>query len=93
MLGGVGGRSREASPYPDFDNAPCQLAPAMSGAGAHPWDGLGQGVAAVYASDGGGTHRSCMDIARGLALSGATVAPTADGLNHGAELMIVVWSA
>jgi hypothetical protein len=54
--------------------------------------GSGQGVAAVYAGDGGGSDRPYMDIARGIALSGATMAPTTDGLKLGADLMIVVWS-
>ena len=43
-----------------------------------------QGVAAVHAGDGGGVDRSCLDAARGVALSGAAVAPAADGLNNGA---------
>ena len=45
---------------------------------------LGQGVAAVHAGDGGGIDRSCVVAARGVDLSGAAVAPAADGLRNGA---------
>ena len=45
---------------------------------------LGQGVAAVHAGDGGGTDRSCLGAARGVAVSRAAVATAADGLRNGA---------
>ena len=69
---------------------PHTSAPSTGRADSHQRYGLGQGVAAVYAGDGGGIDRSCVDVARGVALSGATVAPAADGLRHGAGMMIVV---
>jgi hypothetical protein len=53
-----------------------------------PW--LSEGVAAVYPGDGGGVDGSCVDVERGVTLSGAAVAPAADGLKHNAGLMIVV---
>ena len=46
--------------------------------------GLSQAVAAVYASDGGGTDGSCLDAHRGAAVPRAAVATAADGLKHGA---------
>ena len=52
---------------------------------SHQWHGLRQGMAAVYASDGGGIDGPCVVAERGVALSGATVAPAADGLRNGAS--------
>jgi hypothetical protein len=48
------------------------------------WQRLGEGVAAMYASDGGGIDRSRLVTQRGVALSGAAVATTADRLKYGA---------
>src|SRR5215467_2033045 len=50
--------------------------PASAPAGSHPyaWYGLGQAVATVYTSDGGGIDGSCVVAQRGPALSRATVA-------------------
>ena len=44
---------------------------------------LGEGVAAVYASDGGGIDRSRVVAERGVALSRAAVAAATDGLRTG----------
>src|SRR5262249_49712629 len=57
-----------------------RVAPGAHGTKAHPWHGLGQGVAPLYAGDGGRLDGPCVVDARGVALSGAAVAPAADGL-------------
>ena len=44
---------------------------------------LRQGVAALFASDGGRIDRSCLVAQRGVVLSGAAVAPATDGLSNG----------
>jgi hypothetical protein len=41
------------------------------------------GVAAVYASDGGGINGPCMDAERSAALSRTPVAAAVDGLKNG----------
>ena len=43
---------------------------------ADQWDGLREEVATVYASDGGGAHRSHVESPRGVTLSRAAVATT-----------------
>ena len=67
-----------------FCLAPCQFAPGTGRTDSHQRDWLSQGVAAVYASDGGGTHRSCLEPARSVDVPRAAVAPAADGLSNGA---------
>ena len=61
--------------------APCQLTPAPAAARAHPRHRLGQAVAALYAGDGGGADRPCLDPARGAAVSRAAVAPASGGVS------------
>jgi IS1 family transposase len=56
--------------------ASCELAPASRGAGSDQRQELCQGVAAVYASDGGRLDRSRMDAERSAAVQSAAVAST-----------------
>ena len=44
---------------------------------------LGEAVATLYASEGGRFDGPGVGAARGVALAGSTVAPAAEGLNHG----------
>jgi len=57
-----------------------QFTPTPAPAGADQWCGLSQTVAAMYTSDGGRAHRSCLDVTRGAALPGAAVATTHGGV-------------
>src|SRR5262249_45418324 len=57
------------------------LAPGAPAVGADQGDGLGHTVAALYASHGGGTDGSGVDLARGVAVSGATVAAASRGVS------------
>ena len=50
---------------------------------------LGEGVAAVYASDGGGIDRSRVEPARSAPLSGPAVAAATDGLRKRRRRTIV----
>jgi IS1 family transposase len=71
--------------YYNFCLAPCRFTPATVPAGPDQRYGLGQGMAAVHAGDGGRTHRSCLVVARGAALAGATLAPATDSLKTGMD--------
>src|SRR5215831_156 len=61
--------------------APRELTSAVAPTGAHQRHGLRQAVAALYASDGGGTDGSRLDAARGAALSRAAVATASRGVS------------
>jgi hypothetical protein len=62
--------------------AACELACASGGACPDQRHGLRQAVAALHASDGGGTDGSRLDAARGAALSRAVVAPASRGVSQ-----------
>ena len=81
--GGLAAATRAVPELSQLCPAACELTPAVSGACAQPWHGLGQALAAVYTGDGGGTHGSCVVATRSAAVSGAAVATAADGLKHG----------
>src|SRR5205823_12835848 len=66
-----------------FRLAPCQFAPGPGRVSPDEREWLSQGVAAVHTGNGGGTHGSRLVTARGVALSGSTVAPASDDLKHG----------
>src|SRR5262249_55185697 len=57
-------------------SASYELMRAPPPAPPHQWHGLREELAALSASTGGPVDRSCLDPARGLAVSGATVATT-----------------
>ena|SRR5215472_6251413 len=57
--------------------------------GAHQRHGLRQAVAALYASDGGGTDRSGVDAARDVTLPRATVATAASAVVGLASMLIM----
>src|SRR5215475_7693378 len=48
------------------------------------WSRVSQGVAGMHASDGSGTHRSCLEPQRGAPVPRAAVASAADGVTNGA---------
>ena len=58
-----------------------QLTPGAAASRADPWQGLSHAVAALYASDGGGINRPCVDAERGLIVSGAALAPASGGVS------------
>src|SRR5205823_6673463 len=53
-----------------------QLTRAVATVSADPWDGLRQTVAALYTGHGGGTDGPCLDVARSVVVSCATLAAT-----------------
>jgi hypothetical protein len=57
------------------------LAPGVPAVWTDPGDGLGPTVGALSASPGGGTDGSGVDLARGVAVSGATVAAARRGVS------------
>src|SRR5215510_11102507 len=72
------------SPMPAYTTPP----PAP----AHQGHGLREAMAPLYASDGSRVDRLCLEPERGLAVSGATVAPASGGVStprggkrHGGE--------
>jgi hypothetical protein len=81
----VQGRRRVAAAaviMPDVSqrlSAPHPLPPAPPPAPAHPRDGLREAMAPRYASDGSRVDRACLEPERGLAVSGAAVAPASGG--------------
>jgi hypothetical protein len=68
-----------------FRLAACELAPSAGAARSNQRQWLSQGVAAVHAGDGGGTHGSCLEPARSTDVPRAAVATDADGLSNGAR--------
>jgi hypothetical protein len=54
----------------------------MPPAPAHPRHGLREALAPLYAGDGSRVDRSCLDSERGLAVSGAAVAPASGGMSR-----------
>ena len=72
----------EVEGHYQFLLASYQLTRAVATASADPWDGLRQAVAALHASDGGGTDGSRLDAARGAALPRAAVATTSAGVRQ-----------
>src|SRR4029434_10625391 len=61
---------------------PCEPAPSPGGAHPHEWNGIGQGMAAVYASDGSRIDGPCVVAQRGAVLPGTAVAAAADSLKQ-----------
>ena len=61
-------------------SAPCQCTPAPPPASAHQRHGHGHAVAPLHAGDGSRIDRSCLEPERGLAVSGAAVAPASGGV-------------
>jgi hypothetical protein len=81
-LPGASGLARSGGLVPGV--SPCRVPPGQFTPGTrrtagHERQGLRQGVAAVDPGDGGGLDRARMVSQRGVTLSGATVAPAADG--------------
>jgi hypothetical protein len=66
---------------PQFLLAPCLPTPAVAGARANQWVGLGQTVAPLYAGDGGGAHRPRLDVERGAAVPRAALAAARSGVS------------
>src|SRR5262245_51769808 len=56
-----------------------QLTRAVATASADPWDGLRHTVAALDAGHGGGTDGPCLDVARRVVVSCATLAAAGGG--------------
>jgi len=59
------------------------ITPALAGARADQRHGLGQAMAALHPSDGGGTDRSRVDAACSDALLGPTMATASGGVRGG----------
>src|SRR5207248_236882 len=69
------------SRVPQFLLAPCRRTPGAAAAGVDQRDRLSQAVAALYASHGGGAHRSCVDPPGGAPVPRAAVAPASGGMS------------
>ena len=79
--GGLAAAAGVVSKLSQLLSASCQLTPAVAAAGAHQRHGLREALAPLYASDGGRVDRSCLDPERGLAVSGAAMAPASGGMS------------
>src|SRR5262249_20648969 len=65
----------------DFLFAPCQPTPALAAARAHQRRRLPQARAALHPRHGGGADRPCLDVARSVVVSCATLAPAGGGMS------------
>src|SRR5262245_8546510 len=61
----------------------CEPVPSAGGGNPYEWNGIGQGVATVYASDGSRIDGPCVVAHRGAVLPGTAVASAADSMNNG----------